>query len=240
MTFMTGGIFMLDDFKEYEKQRMEDGEIYPNRQQIHPEQREDYLSGQEIFPDDRIIHPTEYSVEPCSEIESQFNEFLLAGEHILWCGKGKNRSRARAYPIFFSIFWLGFSIFWTVLAVSGGGAMGLFGLPFIAIGVFLILQSLGITGVNKYAITNMRLLSITSKRFKSEYLDKIVDVRLYQTGKGKADIYFSIDCRGISNENYENSFGDGGSIVGIDNADSVYRLLKEQTDMAYRNNSRTY
>ncbi len=238
---------MLDEFKEYEKPRREDGEIYPNRQEfypeqreIYPEQREPYSNGQEIYPNDRIIHPSEYSVEPYSEIESQFNEYLLAGEHILWCGKGKASSRARAYPIFFSIFWLGFSIFWTVSAVSGAGFFGLFGLPFIAIGVFLLLQSLGITGINKYAITNMRILSITGKSFKSEYLDKIVDVRLYQTGKGKADINFSVDCRGVRNDNYANSFGDGGSIVGIDNVDSIYRLLKEQSDMAYKNNNRTY
>ncbi|MFN2147705.1 MAG: hypothetical protein ACK2T2_04885 [Anaerolineales bacterium] len=44
--------------------------------------------------------------------------------------------------VMFSLLWLSFSSFWTFTAwKSGGGAMALFGLPFIAIGLFLLLGS---------------------------------------------------------------------------------------------------
>ena len=50
--------------------------------------------------------------------------------------------RGRGCLVMFSLLWLSFSIFWTYTAwKSGGGAMALFGLPFIAIGLFLLLGS---------------------------------------------------------------------------------------------------
>lgn len=43
----------------------------------------------------------------------------------------------------FAVFWLAFSLLWTFLAWRGnGGLMWLFGVPFIAIGIFLIVSSL--------------------------------------------------------------------------------------------------
>lgn len=43
----------------------------------------------------------------------------------------------------FALFWLGFSLIWTYMAWrGGGGAMALFGVPFILIGLLLILGAL--------------------------------------------------------------------------------------------------
>jgi hypothetical protein len=47
--------------------------------------------------------------------------------------------QGRGCLVLFSILWLSFSLFWTFTAwKSGAGIMALFGLPFIAIGVFLL------------------------------------------------------------------------------------------------------
>jgi hypothetical protein len=47
--------------------------------------------------------------------------------------------RGRGCLVMFSILWLSFSLFWTITAWrSDGGLMALFGLPFIAIGIFLL------------------------------------------------------------------------------------------------------
>jgi hypothetical protein len=49
----------------------------------------------------------------------------------------------RGCLLIFAAFWLGFSLIWTLLAWrGGGGAMALFGVPFILIGVLLILGAL--------------------------------------------------------------------------------------------------
>jgi hypothetical protein len=47
--------------------------------------------------------------------------------------------QGRGCLVMFSVLWLSFSLFWTFAAWrSGAGAMALFGLPFIAIGIFLL------------------------------------------------------------------------------------------------------
>ncbi len=44
----------------------------------------------------------------------------------------------RGCLLVFALFWTGFSVFWTAMASLGGGLFGLFGLPFIAIGIGLL------------------------------------------------------------------------------------------------------
>jgi hypothetical protein len=49
----------------------------------------------------------------------------------------------RGCLMLFALFWLGFSLIWTYMAWrGGGGAMALFGVPFILIGLFLILGAM--------------------------------------------------------------------------------------------------
>jgi len=50
--------------------------------------------------------------------------------------------RGRGCLVLFSLIWIAFSLFWTIAAWrSGGGAMALFGLPFIAVGLLLLVGS---------------------------------------------------------------------------------------------------
>lgn len=46
--------------------------------------------------------------------------------------------RGRGCLVLFALFWTGFSLVWTYLAWRGGGAMALFGVPFILIGLALL------------------------------------------------------------------------------------------------------
>lgn len=49
----------------------------------------------------------------------------------------------RSCLLLFALCWLGFSLFWTYMAWrGGGGAMALFGVPFILIGLFIIVGAL--------------------------------------------------------------------------------------------------
>ncbi|TFH37815.1 MAG: hypothetical protein E4G99_01435 [Anaerolineales bacterium] len=55
----------------------------------------------------------------------------------------KTSTRGRGILLFFAIFWTGFSLVWTFLAWrGGGGAMALFGVPFILIGLSLLVGSI--------------------------------------------------------------------------------------------------
>ena len=99
-----------------------------------------------------------------------FRPYLQDGEELLWTGKPYTSVPFRPDPrgLIFSIFWLGFAIFWTVGASAGGGLFGLFGLPFIGIGLFLFYTQF--IGIGKqmekthYAVTDRRAIILTETR----------------------------------------------------------------------------
>jgi len=47
-------------------------------------------------------------------------------------------SPAILFLLFFALFWTGFSVFWVIGASAVGGIFGLFGLPFVAIGIGML------------------------------------------------------------------------------------------------------
>ena len=67
--------------------------------------------------------------------------YISAGEFILWKGKPEKGSLLTAQDVFlipFSIFWCGFAIFWTVTAATSGGLFALFGIPFVCVGLYIL------------------------------------------------------------------------------------------------------
>ncbi len=94
-----------------------------------------------------------------------FRTFLEPGEQILWQGQpgpGKRRN-SKAVPVLFSVLWLGFSLFWEVLAVKSQQiVMILFGLPFILVGLHITfgnaVKQSRLKGKEFYAVTDRRLL----------------------------------------------------------------------------------
>lgn len=104
------------------------------------------------------------------EYESEFgfvNQYLTGDEYILWKGKpekGGSFSPQNIGLLVFSIFWLGFSLFWESAIFSSDAPfiMKLFGLPFIAIGVYLLYNSLfrskALRNKTFYVVTNKKLI----------------------------------------------------------------------------------
>ena len=96
--------------------------------------------------------------------------YLQDGEEVLWCGKPYTSVPYRPNPaiLLFSIFWLGFAVFWTVTASVAGGAFGLFGLPFVGVGCFLLYNAFfGQVKQMKrttYAVTDRRAIILTERR----------------------------------------------------------------------------
>jgi hypothetical protein len=81
------------------------------------------------------------------QFESPFRPYLLTGERILWAGQPKQGLALSARDTFlipFSLLWGGFAIFWNVGVWSflnddgGGWFMRLWGLPFLAVGLYFI------------------------------------------------------------------------------------------------------
>lgn len=101
------------------------------------------------------------------EIDQALIGELLPGERILWSGKPSLAvvfSKGDIFLVPFSLIWFGFVIFWFVAASSGGGAFGLFGIPFVIIGFYFVFGRFLYKSHKKkgtgYAITNKRIITV--------------------------------------------------------------------------------
>ncbi|MBQ8174168.1 MAG: hypothetical protein IJ009_02070 [Clostridia bacterium] len=95
--------------------------------------------------------------------------FLHEGEEILWTGQPyASAYRPPFSGVLFSLFFLGFAVFWMVAAASASVGFSLFGLPFVAVGVFIFCSvTFGTRAQMKhtlYAVTDRRALIIRETR----------------------------------------------------------------------------
>jgi len=126
----------------------------------------------------------------------------LPGERMLWSGRPPSRLILHAHDAFaipFSVFWLGFAIFWEVAALdtAGDSAFPLFGIPFLAIGFY----SLGGRPIadseqrakTYYGVTDQRAIVLTrlfGTRVKSLSLRTLTDLSMDEKANGTGNITF--------------------------------------------------
>lgn len=87
-------------------------------------------------------------------------------ERLLWSGQPLPWQLARAQlPLFlFGVPWTAFAIFWIAAATRGGGVFGLFGVPFVLVGLFVLSapwRAYRGAGETVYALTNRRAVVIS-------------------------------------------------------------------------------
>lgn len=161
----------------------------------------------------------------------RFSQYLMNGEDILWQGESQKgggwiTNGIGLFQKMFGVFWLGFSLLWTFIATMGGGIMGLFGIPFIAVGIYILF---GKSRKKYYAITNRRVLIICGKKLSAEFLGKICDVNV-SVGKNNIGsiIYRTSNVRYVHNSGSEGNYQQiGGCLYNIYDPNEVYRILCE-------------
>ena len=101
-----------------------------------------------------------------------FNE-LETDEQIIWSGKEIRKlfSKGDITQLPFYIIWLGFACYWEITAIKQGApfVMILFGIPFVLIGIFMLVGTpiRRITGPEKiYAVTNKRLIFVVKEEIQ--------------------------------------------------------------------------
>ncbi len=103
---------------------------------------------------------------------ARLQALLRPGEQLLWCGRPDPRlwfTSADLYLIPFSVLWCGFAIFWEAGASrSGGPFFAAFGVPFIAIGLYMVAGRFFYKHYRKkqtvYGITTQRALVAAGAR----------------------------------------------------------------------------
>lgn len=173
--------------------------------------------------------------------------FLHAGEEILWTGRpyAGTPYRPPVYSIFFSAFFLGFALFWTAMA-SMAGAFALFGLPFVAVGAWLMYHT--VFGIKKrmkntlYVVTDRRALIISRTRHGTDCAEHVFTrmqgvsvesirgdagtIRLREIPLYDGDMYY-----GRRRGRYNTAMAEAemrATFQMIDDVQTVYRLISER------------
>lgn len=145
--------------------------------------------------------------------EALLRQELAPGERLLWHSRAIPRAkRGSMASILFAIPWTAFAIFWTVMAFTltragtgGAGSDGLmqwafpaFGLPFIAVGLFMFarpLLSRMAAARTAYGITNQRVIQLMARRgvlSESVPLTRIATFTRHERSDGSGTLQLSL------------------------------------------------
>jgi len=193
-------------------------------------------------------------IDPTTELSDE----LESGEKLLWSGRPRQGIVFRSSDIFlipFSLLWGGFAIFWEVAALYGTSRSGtntpqavkfvfpLFGLPFVAIGLYMIFGRFFTDSAQRrntvYGITDQRVIirsGLFSRATKSLNLRTLSDVTLSERGDGSGTITLGPGA-GFYSWFYGTSWpGMGRNLApcldSIADAKSVYQILRRAQSAA--------
>jgi hypothetical protein len=137
------------------------------------ELREEYVSGRLTLDEfaERVGSALRSDAAAPAHVDT-FDEHLVSGEKVLWVGRpdaAKRFSKSDRFAIPFSLLWGGFAIFWEAAAIAGGGGFfALWGLPFVGIGLYMIVgrffYKARLKRRTSFAVTNKRVLKLERRR----------------------------------------------------------------------------
>jgi hypothetical protein len=183
---------------------------------------------------------------PSEQIERE----LGPGERVLWSGQprqGVYLCGADIVFIPFSILWSGLVIFWEYEVITSDAPFFfcLFGIPFVAIGLYLILGRFFVEARQRanthYAVTNQRIIIVSglfSREIKSLDLSTLSELSLSENGSNHGSIFFgggspfSFMLRGFSSWPGMGSQMFGPHFGQIQGARGVYEIIRNAQKIA--------
>lgn len=182
-----------------------------------------------------------------------FRRYLSASERTIWTGRPKQGvvlTGKDALLIPLSLMWGGFAIFWNYgvwadfpeTGTAGDWFFKLWGLPFLAIGLYLIVgrffYDAWVRGHSYYAVTNQRVLilrtSPTSKLISRD-IPSLPMIELTEHWNGTGTIVFDSEDVGYSWTNRNRGFGmwtpsasANAQFFQIEEPRRVYELIRNQ------------
>jgi len=133
-------------------------------------------------------------------LNREIEQYLEAGEKIIWTGQPKQGMIFSAFDIWmviFGIIWTSGVVAWIYAASEAAIWFAMFGLPFLLVGLYLIFGKFFFDARTRasaiYAITNRRVI-ITYKRFRKKLISyeygKIREIALRENADRSGTIYF--------------------------------------------------
>jgi hypothetical protein len=180
------------------------------------------------------------------DLRAEIAPYLHPDETLLWVGQPYTSKKFRPNPLMvvFMLFWFGFAVFWTVTASAAGGFFGLFGIPFLLIGGFMLYTLL--IGQKKqlertvYAVTERRAIILSADRRGTDCTEflfsRLPNISMEEVNGTTGTIRFLPDTPyyGTSFEsprmrrNRAADYELRSAFLAIDDVQTVYRLISEQ------------
>jgi hypothetical protein len=176
---------------------------------------------------------------------------LGTGEQLLWSGRPPKGIMFRASDLImipFSLLWAGFACLWTLAATASAGCFGLFGVPFVLAGMYMVVGRFFVDSIQRsntsYAVTSERIIIVTDlfgQKIKSLDLRTLSDITLDAKRSGKGTISFGPShplagwYRGISwpgTAKYHSP-----TFELIDDAPQVYEQIRQAQQDLFQNSS---
>jgi hypothetical protein len=171
-------------------------------------------------------------------IADQFGPYLAPGERIIWTGLPRQGVMFAPFDVLlipFSLLWGGFAIFWeaTVLMSHAPWFFGLWGIPFVLVGLFMIFgrffADAWVRARTLYALTDRRALVIKAigwRSFNSAPLGASVSVKNQSADRGTIEFASGALFGGVfrSRNPWMPSLDGGVRFLQITNVMEAYRL----------------
>jgi hypothetical protein len=176
-----------------------------------------------------------------ADLRRRIQAELSDDEELLWCGQPlPNRALGTGLLIaFFGVPFTLFSIFWTYGVWSVAGPLGLFGAPFIVVGLGLLTAPLHLRRAAQrtvYAVTNRRAITIeqgsmpwSSATVRSIQPEALGDVERRENARGVGDLVLErrVEVRNGRSRTDERGFM---GIADVAKAERAVRALARKLD----------
>ncbi|MGM9631899.1 MAG: hypothetical protein ACI3XL_02260 [Eubacteriales bacterium] len=153
--------------------------------------------------------------------------YFTSDEYVVWRGRpSKKRAPEDFVMMPFGLFFAGFAIFWTIMAFTlTGSLVGLFGLLFIAVGLYVMFGARITRRKTFYVITNHKIYRSIFGRVDMVDLANLPPMRVVANKNGTGSILFG------EYHYHSGKHTHTGLVLSIDNIDDVASVQRIISDM---------
>lgn len=174
------------------------------------------------------------------DIRSELSRHLERDEQIHWTGQPRQGIILRTMDIFmipFSLVWLGFAIFWMLMAARSSTLFALFGIPFVVVGAFFTVGRFILDAKYRkntiYGITDDRIIiktGLNKGMVRTLDLHSLTNIEFTEDADGSGTIDLGPKNpfgQGISGLNWMPGAKTHSQLELIPNVRSVFNLIME-------------
>lgn len=180
------------------------------------------------FEDADIGFFAETPVNVPEKLLNEFESVLLSDESIIAAAEGKTGKGNAALKLF-AVFWTAFSVFWTVGASAVGGLFGLFGVPFILIGIGQLRSAGFIRRKIQVAVTGKRVIFRCGRQIGAVYYEDLGDAKIFPSADPQlCDIMFDWITKKNTNALVREIAAGGICSMSAEDAENIAAAINDQ------------